>query len=149
MAPSNRVRENDAPAYLTAQADEPVWLTRALVDYLHDTSLAMFGGLPGVNSENLVESALARPQNLFAYVGGDLPRLAAAYAFGFAKNHGYRDANKRTAFTSCATFLDMNGLDLIVDEREALETMLELATGVVSEDGFAEWLRAHAVPRAA
>lgn len=143
----NRVRENSAPAYTTAVAPEPQWLDRALVDYLHDTSLALFGGLPGVNSENLVESALARPQNLFVYVGGDLPRLAAAYAFGFAKNHGYRDGNKRTAFTSCATFLDMNGLELVVDETEALERMLELATDAVSEEGFAEWLRAHVVPR--
>lgn len=142
-----QVREHDAPAYNATGVVEPVWLTRALVDYLHDTSLAMFGGLPGVNSENLVESALARPQNLSAYVGGDLPRLAAAYAFGFAKNHGYRDGNKRTAFTACATFLDMNGFDLEADEREALETMLELATGAVSEESFAEWLRAHVVPR--
>ena len=142
-----RVRESAPPAYGAATAPEPVWLDRALVDYLHDTSLAMFGGLPGVNNENLVESALARPQNLFMYVGGDLPRLAAAYAFGFAKNHGYRDGNKRTAFTSCATFLDLNGLDLVVDEVEALERMLELATDAISEEGFAEWLRAHVVPR--
>lgn len=142
-----RIREHDAPAYNATGEAEPVWLTRALVDYLHDTSLAMFGGLPGVNSDNLVESALARPQNLFAYVGGDLPRLAAAYAFGFAKNHGYRDGNKRTAFTACATFLDVNGFDLVVDEREALEAMLELATGTMSEEGFAEWLRAHVAPR--
>ena len=143
----NGVRENDAPADTTAVQPEPHWLDRALVDYLHDTSLAMFGGLPGVNSEDLVESALARPQNLFVYVGGDLPRLAAAYAFGFAKNHGYRDGNKRTAFTSCATFLDMNGLELIVDETDALDRMLELATDAISEEGFAEWLRTHVVPR--
>ncbi len=143
----NRVRENNAPAYTTAVEPEPQWLDRAIVDYLHDSSLALFGGLPGVNSENLVESALARPQNLFVYVGGDLPRLAAAYAFGFAKNHGYRDGNKRTAFTSCVTFLDLNGLELIVDETEALERMLDLATDTISEDGFAEWLRAHVVPR--
>jgi death-on-curing protein len=143
-----RVREQEAPAYDAAGEHEPVWLTRALVDHLHDASLAMFGGLPGVNSEDLVESALARPQNLCAYVGGDLPRLAAAYAFGFAKNHGYRDGNKRTAFTACATFLDLNGLDLVADEREALERMLELATDAISEEGFAEWLRAHVVPRA-
>ncbi|GJG86800.1 death-on-curing protein [Gemmatimonadetes bacterium T265] len=143
----NRVRESAPPAYATTVEPEPQWLTRALVDYLHDTSLALFGGLSGVNNENLVESALARPQNLFAYVEGDLPRLAAAYAFGFAKNHGYRDGNKRTAFTSCATFLDMNGLELVVDEIAALERMLELATDAISEEGFAEWLRAHVVPR--
>ncbi len=144
----NRVREHDSSAYTTAVEPEPQWLNRAIIDYPDDTSLALFGGLPGVSNENLVESALARPQNLFVYVGGDLPRVAAAYAFGFAQNHGYRDGNERTAFTSCATFLDMNGLELIVDETEALERMLDLATDAVSEEGFVEWLRAHVVPRA-
>lgn len=142
-----RVRENAPRAYGVDALPEPAWLSRALVDYLHDTSLAMFGGLPGVASENLVESALARPQNLFAYLGGDLPRLAAAYAFGFAKNHGYRDGNERTAFTSCATFLDLNGLDLVADEQEALHAVLALATDALSEEGFAEWVRARVVPR--
>jgi death-on-curing protein len=115
---------------------------------LHDQRLAQHGGLPGVNSENLIESALARPRNLFAYVGGDLPRLAASYAFGFAKNDGYRDANKRTAFAACAVFLYINGLQLEADEHEVVVTMLELATGIVTEEAFAEWLRARAVPRA-
>ena len=77
-----QVRERPQVPY-AAEEREPTWLTRDLVDHLHDRSIAMFGGLPGVNSEDLVESALARPHNLFACVGGDVPRLAAAYAFGF------------------------------------------------------------------
>jgi death on curing protein len=144
---SRRVRERPASEY-RAVADEALWLTREIVDVLHDRSLTLYGGMPGVSSEHLIESALARPRNLFAYVGGDLPRLAASYAFGFAKNRGYRDGNKRTAFTSAAVFLDMNGFELVADEHEALVTMLELATDIMSEDAFAEWLRAHVVPRA-
>ena len=143
---TRRVRERPAAA-IGATSDEPLWLSREIVDVLHDRSLTLYGGMAGVNSENLIESALARPRNLFAYVGGDLPRLAAAYAFGLAKNHGYRDGNKRTAFTAAAVFLDMNGLELVADEQDALVTMLELATGIVTEDAFAEWLRAHVEPR--
>lgn len=148
MSPTSRIGESAPPAYRATPPAEPVWVSRAIADYAHDLSLSMFGGLPGVNSENLIESALARPQNLYAYVGGDLPRLAAAYAFGFTKNHGYRDGNKRTAFSVCATFLDLNGFDLIADEEAALAVVLELATNAVSEEGFAEWLRARVVPRA-
>jgi death-on-curing protein len=143
---TRRVRERPVDEY-HATSDEPLWLSREIVDVLHDRSLMLYGGMAGVNSENLIESALARPRNLFAYVGGDLPRLAAAYAFGLAKNHGYRDGNKRTAFTAAAVFLDMNGLELVADEQDALVTMLELATDVVTEDAFAEWLRAHVEPR--
>ena len=142
-----RVSERPAPAYGASEAREPRWMTRSDVEYLHDKRLAQHGGLPGVNSEHLIESALARPQNLFAYVGGDLPRLAAAYAYGIAKNHGFRDANKRTALATCTVFLYLNGLYLEVDEHDAVATMLELATDAISEEGFAEWLRAHAAPR--
>lgn len=141
-----RVREQGAPEY-RAQRDEPVWLSREIVDALHDRRIAQHGGLPGVNNDHLIESALARPQNLYAYVGGDLPRLAAAYAYGIAKNHGYRDGNKRTAFISAYTFLGLNGLRLEADEVDVVATMLELATDAISEESFAEWLRAHVVPR--
>ena len=126
--------------------DEPRWLTRELVDAIHDAQIAKHGGLLGVNDENLVESALARPRNLHAYVGGDIARLAAAYAFRLAKNHGYRDGNKRTAFLACYTFLGLNGLELVVPEPEAVVAMLALATGEVDEEGFARWVRDHAVP---
>jgi death on curing protein len=129
-----------------AGANEPRWLTRELVDAIHDAQIARHGGLLGVNDENLVESALARPRSLFAYVGGDAARLAAAYAFGPAKHHGYRDGNKRTAFLACYTFLGLNGLELVVPEPEAVVAMLALATGGVDEEGFARWVRDHAVP---
>ena len=149
MTTTSRRRVREHPTTYESVPGEPKWLTREIVDMLHEQQLALNGGLAGVNGENLVESALARPRNLFAYVGGDLPRLAAAYAFGFAKNHGFRDANKRTAFATCAVFLYVNGLRLEVDEGEVVVTMLELATGIVTEDAFAEWLRAHVVPRGA
>ena len=144
-----RVKEQDAPTYDVGGDREPRWISRADVDYIHDKRLAQHGGLPGVNSEHLVESALARPQNLYAYVGGDLPRLAAAYAYGITKNRGFRDANKRTALATCAAFLYLNGFRLEVDEHDAVATMLELATDAISEEGFAEWLRAHVAPRGA
>lgn len=143
---ATRVREHDAPVY-EVDPVEPVWLTREIVDGLHDRRIAQHGGLPGVSHDHLVESALARPRNLYAYVGGDLPRLAAAYAYGLAKNDGYRDGNKRTAFISCYTFLGLNGLRLEADEADVVATMLELATDAISEEGFAEWVRAHVVPR--
>lgn len=127
-------------------AGEPRWLTRELVDAIHDAQIAKHGGLLGVNNENLLESALARPQNLFAYVGGDLAALAASYAFGIAKNHGYRDGNKRTAFLACYTFLGLNGLELVVPEPDAVAAMLSLATDQIDEEGFARWLRDHVVP---
>ena len=129
-----------------ADEGEPRWLTRELVDAIHDAQIARHGGMLGVNDENLVESALARPRNLFAYVGGDLAALAAAYAFGLAKNHGYRDGNKRTAFLACYAFLGLNGLELVVPEPEAVVMMLALATDEVDEEGFARWARDHAVP---
>ena len=141
-----RVREHAAQRYQVAP-DEPRWLTREIVDMLHDQRLAQHGGLSGMNNEHLIESALARPQNLYVHVGGDLPRLAAAYAFGLAKNHGYRDANKRTAFAACAVFLYVNGLQLEADEREVVVTMLELATNAITEEAFAEWLREHVTSR--
>jgi len=143
---ARRVRERPVGEF-RATSDEPLWLSREIVDVLHDRSLMLYGGMAGVNSENLIESALARPRNLFAYVGADLPRLAATYAFGLAKNHGYRDGNKRTAFTAAAVFLDMNGLELVADEQDALVMTLELAAGIVTEEAFAEWLRAHVEPR--
>ncbi|HEY0776597.1 MAG TPA: type II toxin-antitoxin system death-on-curing family toxin [Gemmatirosa sp.] len=141
-----QVNEQIAPAYV-AESREPKWMTRREVEFLHEQRIAEHGGLPGVNSEHLIESALARPLNLYAYIGGDLPRLGAAYAYGLAKNHGFRDANKRTAFATCAVFLYRNGLRLEVDEHDAVATMLELATNAISEEGFAEWLRMHVVAR--
>jgi death on curing protein len=133
---------NDAPR-------EPVWISRVLLDAIHEQLVERYGGLHGVNDSGLVESALSRPRNLFAYVpDSDLAALAASLCFGIAKNHGYRDGNKRTAFAAMAVFLRLNGLRLVVPEPEAVAAMICLATDAWSEARTAEWIRAHAAPAA-
>lgn len=131
-----------APGAAGRDADEPRWLTRDEVDALHDDLVREFGGLPGVASEHLVESALARPRSGFAYGGADVVACAAAYAYGLAKNHGYCDGNKRTAFMAAYVFLGLNGLELDAEELDVVETMVLLATDRLSERGMADWLRA-------
>jgi len=126
---------------------EPVWLVRAALEILHDLSIAEHGGAPGLRDESLFESALARPQNLFAYKGDvDLARLAASYGFGLAKNHAFVDGNKRIAFIAVATFLAMNGHRLVADQTEATLVMLSVASGAFSDDELAGWIRKHLQP---
>ena len=99
-----------------------------------------------MNSEALVESALAPPQNLLAYVPvSDLPTIGASMCFGLAKNHGFLDGNKRTAFTAMAVFLRLNGLRLSVPEPEVVTAMVFLATDAWNEEHIAEWVRSHVV----
>src|SRR4051794_15559763 len=91
----------------------PKWLTRQMLDVVHDAQVREHGGTPGVRDEDMLESALARPQQKWAYADSpDLATLAAAYAFGLAKNHGYVDGNKRVAFMAAYVFLGLNGKDL-------------------------------------
>ena len=102
---------------------------------------------PGVNSSALVDSALARPRDLLAYApGSDLAALAASLCLRLAKNHGFRDGNKRTAFTAMAVFLRLNGRRLAVPEAEAVAAMVYLATDVWSEERLSGWIREHTVP---
>ena len=123
---------------------EPVWLVRSALEILHDLSVAEHGGAPGLRDEGLFESALARPQNLFAYEGDvDLPRLAASYAFGLAKNHAFVDGNKRIAFIAAATFLKLNGQQLVAEQAAATLVMLSVASGAFSEEELAAWIRQH------
>ena len=122
---------------------------RRALELLHDESLAEHGGRPGLRDEGLLESALARPHQLLAYGEPDLAALAAAYAFGLARNHAFVDGNKRAAFLATGLFLGLNGWRLQVSQLEATRTMLALAAGDLPEDAFAEWLRSHIRPRAA
>lgn len=132
----------DAPA-----GREPVWIGRSLLQGMHDALVERYGGSPGVNSESLVESALARPRNLRAYVpGSDLAALAASLCFGLAKDRGFRDGNKRTAFAAMAVFLRLNGRRLVVPEPEAVAAMVFVATDSWSEERLAGWVREHLVP---
>lgn len=122
---------------------EPRWVTRAQLDAIHHAQLSEHGGSTGVRDEDLLESALSRVRNKFAYGETDLSALAAAYAFGLAKNHGFVDGNKRTAFQAMYVFLGINGHDLDVGEPEVVDVMNRLASGKMTEAAFAAWVRAH------
>ncbi|MFO1018007.1 MAG: type II toxin-antitoxin system death-on-curing family toxin [Hyphomonadaceae bacterium] len=126
---------------------EPRWLPKQLILAVHNRQLAEHGGGAGVRDEGLLESALARPQNLFAYGESDVAALAGAYAFGIAKNHPFIDGKKRTAFVACELFLAANGYDLAASDEECLAMMLGLAASEVDETEFAVWLRENVQPR--
>jgi death-on-curing protein len=120
---------------------EPIWLTREEVLAFHEEQLREHGGLAGIRDENALEGALARPRNLFLYEEPDLHTLAATYAHGIAKNHPFNDGNKRAAFISTYVFLGLNGVELTLTEATAVEVMLELAAGKLSQNAFADCLR--------
>jgi len=124
---------------------EPEWVDIRVVYAIQLRQLAEHGGEEGVLNAGLVESALARPRNLWAYSdpAPDLARLAASYAYGISSNHAFVDANKRTALVTCITFLRLNGRDLVCSEQERFETFLRLAQGQLSEDELATWIREH------
>jgi death on curing protein len=121
--------------------NEPEWLDTAFVLDIHAEQLAIFGGGDGVRDLGLLESALARPLNKFAYGETDLAALAAAYAFGIARNHPFVDGNKRAAFGSMIVFLGLNEIDLDVPPEDATAIVLEVAAGEIDEDGLTRWLR--------
>lgn len=108
---------------------------------IHDRQLAEHGGLAGVKDDGLLESALARPLNKLAYGEDDPFVLAAAYAYGVARNHPFADGNKRTAWVLARLFLRLNNLPIAFDKADAIRTMLGLAAGEMSEGAFAVWLR--------
>jgi death on curing protein len=117
------------------------WLDIDIVLDIHAEQLALFGGGDGLRDRGLLESALARPLNKFAYGKTDLAVPAAAYAFGIARNHPFADGNKRAAFGSLIVFLGLNGIDLDVPPAEATAIILQLAAGELEEDGLARWIR--------
>jgi death-on-curing protein len=120
---------------------EPFWLTAAMIVAIHDEQLAVHGGSAGLGDHALLESALDRPRNKWAYEQAALPELAAAYGFGIARNHSFIDGNKRTALLAIYTFLGVNDVDFIVPEADAATIILALAAGEVSEDNLARWIR--------
>lgn len=127
---------------------EPRWLVKEALLLLHRESLRQFGGADGLRDEGLLDSALARPLNRFAYEGErDLCRLAAAYAKGIAQNHPFVDGNKRAALTAAGVFLMLNGMELTAEPAMTTVAMLDLAAGEMTEDEFAAWLRDHAARR--
>ncbi len=120
---------------------EPVWLSTDLVIAIHDEQLRIFGGPPGIRDQGLLESALARALNKRAYGTDDLAELAAAYGFGLSRNHAFVDGNKRIAFLAIVTFLGLNDIDFLVPEADAVVIMLGVASGEVSEESLARWIR--------
>lgn len=122
------------------------WLRTDAVLAMHKRQIAEHGGGGGVRDLGLLESALARPQNIAVYEpDADIARLAAAYAFGIAKNHPFVDGNKRTSLVACRTFLILNGYQLDASPTDKYLTFLSLAEGALSEEELAEWLREKAV----
>jgi death on curing protein len=119
------------------------WVNKALVLAIHDRQLLEHGGSAGIRDENLLESALARPQQLHAYGDPtpDLAALAAALAYGLARNHPFIDGNKRTAHVVYRTFLLLNGAEIEATDEEKYVSMLALAEGKLTERAFAAWLR--------
>jgi len=127
-----------------------VWLKKEAVLAIHDRQVAEHGGSAGVRDDGLLESALARAQQLHAYgdPAPDLADLAAALAYGLSRNHPFVDGNKRTAHVAYRTFLELNGSELVATDEEKYVSILALAEGKLPERGFAAWLRGRLRPAA-
>jgi death-on-curing protein len=120
---------------------EPYWLTRSECLLLHDMMLTQYGGCSGIRDEGLLESALARPQQLHHYGSPTFAEMAAAYAAGIVKNHPFLDGNKRTGFMMGAGFLERNGYEFFASEADVVIRTLALAAGEMTEAAYADWLK--------
>jgi death-on-curing protein len=121
---------------------EPRWLTKQSLLVLHDRSIALHGGAPGLRDEGLLDSALARPLNRFHYEGvEDTCNLAATYLIAIASNHPFSDGNKRAALLGATLFLRLNGRRLVAAQTDAVRTVLAVAAGERDIDALAEWIR--------
>jgi death-on-curing protein len=124
-----------------------VWIMRSVVIAAHHEQLAEHGGATGTRDPGLLESALARPENLAAYGTPDIAALAAAYGYGIVRNHPFVDGNKRAALIATELFLALNGFELVADDANCVLTILGLAASEIEEAEFAAWLRDHIEPR--
>ncbi len=122
---------------------EPNWLDARDALAIHDRQIAEHGGISGLRDANLLDSALARPINQWNYGTDDPAALAAAYAYGVARNHPFADGNKRTAWVLARLFLALNGHLLTFDQQNATQTIIALAAGELSEDELTAWFREH------
>jgi death on curing protein len=120
-----------------------IWLQKAVVLGIHEDQLAEHGGGVGVRDAGLLESALARPENLATYGKPDVADVAAAYGYGISRNHAFIDGNKRTGFVAVELFLELNGHELVASDADCVLTMLAVASGDITEPEFAAWLREH------
>lgn len=127
--------------------DEPIWIDKPEVLVAHSRQLAEHGGSDGIRDETLLDSALAKPRNVFTYADSPaLPMLAASYAFGIARNHAFLDGNERTALVVSEGFLRLNGLRVAAPPEDKYLTFLHLAEGSLMEDELAAWFTRHSVP---
>jgi death-on-curing protein len=125
--------------------NEPIWIDKPEVLIAHSMQLAEHGGSDGIRDETLLDSALAKPRNVYTYADNvTLPRLAASYAFGLARNHAFIDGNKRTALVVSEGFLRLNGVRIISTPEEKYLIFLHLADGSLSEDELTAWFTKHA-----
>ena len=126
---------------------ETIWIDKPEVLIAHSMQLAEHGGSDGIRDETLLDSALAKPRNVFAYAASpSLPRLAASYALELARNHAFVDGNKRTALVVSEGFLRVNDLKIVSSPEEKYFTFLHLADGSLSEDELTAWFTSHAIP---
>jgi death-on-curing protein len=124
-----------------ADPQGPAWVSYDQAVVIHSRQLRRFGGAPGLRDEGLLQSALERPINKWQYERAELPELAAAYAFGLAKNHAFVDGNKRIAFMTMVVFLRKNGVWFAPEQAQATAIIMALAAGEVSEQSLARWIR--------
>jgi death on curing protein len=130
------------------ERSEPRWVPRPVVDAVHADLVRTVGGSFGIRDEGLLESALHRPMQRWAYdAASDLALCAAAYCVGLARSHAFVDGNKRTAFQVMYVFLGLNGQRLVADGREVVGLMVDVATGAVDEAALAAWIRGHCEAR--
>ena len=123
--------------------NQPVWVRRDVIIAYHELLLAAHGGASGIRDACRLDSALARPENLFSYDDPTMYKLAASYAFGLMKNHPFVNGNKRIGFATSVLFLELNSLRFRATEVEAVLKTLALAAGGLSEEGYAAWLEAN------
>ena len=125
---------------------EPLWLDRKLGDAIQEDQRQQHGGNKGILNAGSIDSALGRPRNRFAYEGVGLFACAASYVFGLAKNHGYQDANQRTAYMAALAFLRINGFRVRASPEEIIALMLDVANDLMNESAIEAWLERRAKP---
>ena len=133
---------------MTPSAAEPTWIPALVVTSIHRDQIQEHGGLPGLRDADLLQSALARPRQRWTYdPDADFADLAAAYGFGIVRNHPFQDGNKRVGLLAIIVFLGLNGLAFRASQSAAVETIIRLASGQLTEQELASWIRQNSAPR--
>lgn len=125
--------------------NNPAWLLKNVVIHVHEESISMFGGAPGIRDSGLLEASLARPKNKFLYDKADIFQLSSSYGYAFSKNHPFVDGNKRMSLITCSLFLQLNGYKLEASRKEKVEVFLKLAEGLIEEEELTRWIRKRSI----